>query len=94
MNLKPLLFAGGRSSRMGTPKHLLRFPDDGTNTPMYLHLIRELHAACCDQTEDVYISLREEGGKSLGAWYNLESKITASVAKTSHSEEGDEGMRG
>lgn len=90
MKLKPLLLAGGRSSRMGISKHLLRFPNDDTNTPMYIHLIRELHAAC-DQTKDVYLSLREEGGEPLGGeCHHLESKITASAAKTSYCNEGNE----
>jgi molybdopterin-guanine dinucleotide biosynthesis protein A len=40
-SLKILILAGGHSSRMGSPKHLLPLPDG----PLYLHLIRTLHNA-------------------------------------------------
>jgi molybdopterin-guanine dinucleotide biosynthesis protein A len=42
MNLmKVLILAGGHSSRMGSPKHLLPLPDG----PLYIQLIRILHDA-------------------------------------------------
>jgi molybdopterin-guanine dinucleotide biosynthesis protein A len=40
-SLKILILAGGYSSRMGSPKHLLPLADG----PLYLHLIRTLHEA-------------------------------------------------
>jgi molybdopterin-guanine dinucleotide biosynthesis protein A len=39
--LKVLILAGGHSSRMGSPKHLLPLHDG----PLYLHLVRILHEA-------------------------------------------------
>ena len=53
--LKPLLLAGGRSSRMGQRKELLRLPN---GKPMYMHLLSVLHAACPD-AEAVYLSQRD-----------------------------------
>jgi molybdopterin-guanine dinucleotide biosynthesis protein A len=40
-SLKILILAGGHSSRMGTPKHLLPLP----NGPLYLHVMHVLHEA-------------------------------------------------
>jgi len=54
--MKALLLAGGRSTRMGTPKHLLPMPD---GRPIYQHLVDTLHAAC-PEADDVYISLAQE----------------------------------
>lgn len=53
--LKPLLLAGGRSSRMGTRKELLCIED---NEPMYKRLISVLHDTC-PESDTVYISLRD-----------------------------------
>ncbi|TLS23622.1 uncharacterized protein PpBr36_06399 [Pyricularia pennisetigena] len=41
--MRPLLLAGGKSTRMGSPKHLLSLPD---GQPLYLRLAKTLHAAC------------------------------------------------
>lgn len=41
-NIKPLLLAGGQSTRMGRRKELLCLPD---GTPMFIHLISLLHKA-------------------------------------------------
>lgn len=51
-SFKVLVLAGGQSSRMGSPKHLLPFADQ----PLYAHLIQVIHAAFPD-THAVYISL-------------------------------------
>jgi molybdopterin-guanine dinucleotide biosynthesis protein A len=52
--LKVLLLAGGHSSRMGSPKHLLSLADE----PLYLHLIRILHEAL-SHIETLFISLAD-----------------------------------
>ncbi|KAF2828255.1 hypothetical protein CC86DRAFT_405256 [Ophiobolus disseminans] len=52
--LKILLLAGGHSSRMGSPKHLLPLADG----PLYLHLIRILHEAL-PQTTTIHISIAD-----------------------------------
>lgn len=57
MNLKALLLAGGQSSRMLQPKHLLRLPPN--NTPLFLHLLTQLHAICPDPGS-LYISLQHK----------------------------------
>ncbi|EON62444.1 hypothetical protein W97_01666 [Coniosporium apollinis CBS 100218] len=53
--LQPLLLAGGLSSRMGTPKHLLPFKD---GEPVYKHLLRQLREAC-PNAKSVFVSLRD-----------------------------------
>jgi molybdopterin-guanine dinucleotide biosynthesis protein A len=45
-SLKVLILAGGHSSRMGSPKHLLPLPDG----PLYLRLVRSLHDALPNTT--------------------------------------------
>ncbi|RJE23111.1 hypothetical protein PHISCL_04558 [Aspergillus sclerotialis] len=55
MELKPLLLAGGCSSRMGKPKELLLLP---SGQPMYMHLLSILHQAC-PESETVYFSQRD-----------------------------------
>jgi molybdopterin-guanine dinucleotide biosynthesis protein A len=52
---KPLLLAGGHSSRMGTRKELLRIVDD---VPLFVHLLIVLHEAC-PESEVVFLSLRD-----------------------------------
>ena len=52
MALKPLLLAGGRSSRMGARKELLRLPD---GRPIYAHLLSILHEAC-PESDAVFLS--------------------------------------
>ncbi|TLD33677.1 hypothetical protein PspLS_00920 [Pyricularia sp. CBS 133598] len=54
--MRPLLLAGGRSTRMGSPKHLLPLPD---GQPLYLQLAKTLHAACPD-LGTVFISLAHD----------------------------------
>ncbi|OIW30039.1 nucleotide-diphospho-sugar transferase [Coniochaeta ligniaria NRRL 30616] len=54
--IKPLVLAGGRSTRMGTPKHLLELPD---GTPLYQHQINTLRQAC-PSAVTVYISLAKD----------------------------------
>jgi molybdopterin-guanine dinucleotide biosynthesis protein A len=54
---RPLLLAGGKSSRMGSPKHLLVRP---SGQVAYRHAIRLLHLAV-PEAERVYISVRDEG---------------------------------
>lgn len=51
-SLKALLLTGGRSSRMGSPKHLLPFHD----RPLYLHVL-ELLQTFCHGTDKIYISV-------------------------------------
>jgi molybdopterin-guanine dinucleotide biosynthesis protein A len=51
-SLKVLILAGGHSSRMGCPKHLLPLPDG----PLYIQLIRILHDAL-PKLDTVYISI-------------------------------------
>ncbi|KAJ9659980.1 hypothetical protein H2201_007085 [Coniosporium apollinis] len=53
--LQPLLLAGGLSSRMGTPKHLLPFKDA---EPLYMHLLRQLQEAC-PKAKSAFISVRD-----------------------------------
>lgn len=52
--LSILILAGGRSSRMGAPKHLLPFSDK----PLYLRLIQILHEAL-PGTEKIYLSVAD-----------------------------------
>ena len=55
-NIKPLLIAGGPSSRMGCPKHLLPHED---GRPSYQHTLEYMMKALpCTRT--FYISLRDE----------------------------------
>ncbi|KAI3546362.1 molybdenum cofactor biosynthesis protein C [Colletotrichum filicis] len=54
--MRPLLLAGGKSTRMGTPKHLLRMPD---GTPLYrrqLQLLRTIFP----EPQTIFISLAQE----------------------------------
>lgn len=61
-SLKPLLLAGGLSSRTGTRKELLCLED---NEPMYKRLISILHAAC-PESDTAYLSLRDRSsGQAL-----------------------------
>ncbi|KAF5667670.1 Heterokaryon incompatibility protein [Fusarium denticulatum] len=48
--------AGGKSTRMGSPKHLLPMPD---GRPLYQHQIEVLRKACPD-AETVYVSLAQD----------------------------------
>lgn len=56
MQLNLLLLAGGKSTRMGSPKHLLPLPD---GRPLYHHLI-EILIASSPRTKNVFISLSKE----------------------------------
>lgn len=54
--IRPLLIAGGRSTRMGSAKHLLPWID---RRPLYQHTLEQLHGAC-PTADTLYISLRDE----------------------------------
>lgn len=54
--LTPLILAGGRSTRMKSPKHLLRMPD---GRPLYQHQ-SELLARACPESPVVYMSLAQD----------------------------------
>ncbi|EXM16111.1 hypothetical protein V3481_010865 [Fusarium oxysporum f. sp. vasinfectum] len=54
--MKPLILAGGKSTRMGFPKHLLTMPD---GRPLYQHQIDVLRKAF-PEAETVYISLAQD----------------------------------
>ncbi|KAL7807170.1 bifunctional molybdenum cofactor biosynthesis protein [Trichoderma aethiopicum] len=56
LELKPLILAGGRSTRMGSPKHLLQFPD---GTPLYQHQVKLLRQAF-PSVKTVYMSLAKD----------------------------------
>lgn len=56
MALTPLILAGGRSTRMGSPKHLLRMPD---GRPLYQHQL-EVLARSCPRAPVIYISLAQD----------------------------------
>ncbi|KAF4962373.1 hypothetical protein FSARC_9539 [Fusarium sarcochroum] len=55
-NLKLLILAGGKSTRMGSPKHLLVMPD---GRPLYQHQIDILREAC-PEAKTIYISLAQD----------------------------------
>ncbi|KAB5576490.1 bifunctional molybdenum cofactor biosynthesis protein [Coniochaeta sp. 2T2.1] len=55
-NIRPLLLAGGKSTRMKSQKHLLTLPN---GTPLYQHQITILQQAC-PQTPVVYVSLAND----------------------------------
>lgn len=52
----PLILAGGKSTRMGSPKHLLQLPD---GTSLYRRQINVLRQACPD-APTIYISLAQD----------------------------------
>ncbi|KAF5695037.1 bifunctional molybdenum cofactor biosynthesis [Fusarium globosum] len=54
--IKPLILAGGKSTRMGSPKHLLPMPN---GRALYQHQIEVLRKAC-PESETVYISLDQD----------------------------------
>lgn len=56
-SIKPLLLAGGQSTRMGRRKELLYLPD---GTPLFVHLISLLYKAL-PESDCVYLSLRNRG---------------------------------
>lgn len=55
-NLKPLPIPGGLSTRMGSAKHLLLFPN---GTPLYQRTLQHLHHVC-PSAEALYVLLREK----------------------------------
>lgn len=59
-SIKPLLVAGGYSTRMGTPKHLMAQTD---GRPAYQHTLEHLMNAL-PLTDTFYISLRDSGQTS------------------------------
>lgn len=56
-SFKVLVLAGGQSSRMGSPKHLLPVPS--THQPLYQHIIRVIHVAF-PEMHTVYISIADK----------------------------------
>ncbi|KAH7168341.1 heterokaryon incompatibility protein-domain-containing protein [Fusarium sp. MPI-SDFR-AT-0072] len=54
--MKPLILGGGKSTRMGSPKHLLPMPDGRT---LYQHQIEVLRKAC-PEAETIFISLAQD----------------------------------
>ncbi|SPQ25720.1 b18cd0c0-f4ad-4005-8551-9f0e2e92d569 [Thermothielavioides terrestris] len=56
MSFTPLLLAGGKSTRMGSPKHLLPMPD---GRPLYQHQL-DLLARACPDAPTIYISLAQD----------------------------------
>ncbi|KAK4236061.1 bifunctional molybdenum cofactor biosynthesis protein [Achaetomium macrosporum] len=56
MTFTPLLLAGGKSTRMRSPKHLLRMPD---GRPLYQHQL-DLLARVCPDAPTIYISLARD----------------------------------
>lgn len=56
VTLTPLILAGGKSTRMGSPKHLLPMPD---NRPLYQHQIELLHSTL-PEAPVIYISLARD----------------------------------
>ncbi|KAK4099160.1 hypothetical protein N658DRAFT_525780 [Parathielavia hyrcaniae] len=56
MTFTPLILAGGRSTRMQSPKHLLVMPD---GRPLYQHQLDVL-AATCPDAPAIYISLAQD----------------------------------
>jgi molybdopterin-guanine dinucleotide biosynthesis protein A len=54
--MNPLILAGGKSTRMGSPKHLLPMPD---RRPLYQHQIDLLHKSC-PEARTIYISLAHD----------------------------------
>jgi molybdopterin-guanine dinucleotide biosynthesis protein A len=55
-SFKLLILAGGQSSRMGSPKHLLPVPSTGQ--PLYKHLINVMYRAF-PETQTIYFSVAE-----------------------------------
>lgn len=56
MTFTPLILAGGKSTRMRSPKHLLPMPD---GRPLYQHQI-DLLARACPDAPAIYISLAQD----------------------------------
>ncbi|KXX77636.1 Molybdenum cofactor biosynthesis bifunctional protein [Madurella mycetomatis] len=56
MDFTPLILAGGKSTRMGSPKHLLPMPD---GRPLYQHQIELLHRAL-PSAPAIYVSLAQD----------------------------------
>lgn len=52
----PLILAGGKSTRMNSPKHLLHMPD---GRPLYQHQVDVL-ARACPQSPVIYMSLAQD----------------------------------
>ncbi|RGP72901.1 bifunctional molybdenum cofactor biosynthesis [Fusarium longipes] len=55
-NLQPLILAGGKSTRMGFPKHLLLMAD---GRPLYKHQI-ELLCETCPEAQTIFVSLAQD----------------------------------
>lgn len=60
--VKPLLLAGGKSSRMGFPKHLLQLPN---GQPLYTQLIQTFCGALLD-LDTMYVSFAKDSAVDNG----------------------------
>lgn len=81
--ITPLLVLGGQSSRMGTPKHLLSFPD---NRPAYQHALETLRSAV-PLAEQILISCRhQEQFDSLSE--DLERFRSKQISQIGHEDHG------
>ncbi|KAK4148472.1 bifunctional molybdenum cofactor biosynthesis [Chaetomidium leptoderma] len=78
MTLTPLIFAGGKSTRMQSPKHLLQLPD---GRPLYQHQI-DLLARTLPTTPVIYISLAQDS--ELDDYLQSLASTTTSKNPTSH----------
>ncbi|KAL8336011.1 hypothetical protein RB601_000041 [Gaeumannomyces tritici] len=86
--LRPLLLAGGRSTRMGSPKHLLPMPD---GRPLYQHLAEALQAAC-PECPAVHVSLAYDSPLDARLRFALISSLVEDDDgddSTSSSEDGE-----
>ncbi|KAL0934815.1 molybdenum cofactor biosynthesis protein C [Colletotrichum truncatum] len=84
-SMRPLLLAGGKSTRMGTPKHLLRMPD---GTPLYRRQL-ELLRSIFPEPQTIYISLAQESETDE----YLESLLSADAELTPEDEDSPKAPR-
>lgn len=87
MSFTPLILAGGKSTRMGTPKHLLPMPD---GRPLYQHQIDVL-ARVCPEVSTIYISLAPDSQVDdyLGSLPNHQPNTITDPAPSSPEEHQD-----
>lgn len=85
IKMTPLLILGGQSTRMGTPKHLLSFPD---SRPAYQHALDILQSAV-PMAHDVFISVRNQDQLD-GISKGLASRgMEQNIAQHSHDHDHD-----